>query len=261
MLSFFAAAGLYLESPCKSKTTWNCITSGNKSDDNKTQASRTTQLSSLHTGLSSRAFRADHSRNGKYQVQRTPLQTKLTQSSMSLKKQVLHMLIAGDVNGFTGAIETIRASDCCVDFCMSGKREAVSSSIPQYQYTGCHQGVSQEGPDRHEIHKIFQVEEKGHNSCRRRRWEREEVSVTQHNMHISGALTTMQHTCDCCSGLSCRAWAVLRWGETRLGAWTPWALQAVPAQPHLLEPEEPFTRVNASLLVSYGCVHPVTSNE
>lgn len=145
------------------------------------------------------------------EVQRNHLQIQLAQSRMSLEKQVLLMLIAGNIHGFTGSMETMRASDHCMDFGLRGTRKPVSTSIPQNQHTGCHQGVSQEGPDGHEIHKIFQVEEKGHNSCSRRgRWERENKSVIQQHMHISRALTMMQHTCGSCSGLGRGAQAVLR---------------------------------------------------
>lgn len=73
------------------------------------------------------------------------------------------MPVAGDV-----PIETMRASDCCVEFSLCARRDKASTFLPQYQHTGCYQGVSQKGPDGHEVHKIFQVKQKGHNSCRRR---------------------------------------------------------------------------------------------
>lgn len=47
--------------------------------------------------------------------------------------------------------------------------------------------------------------------------EREEKSATWQNMHISGALIMMQHTCDSCSRLGRGAQDVPRQGEAGLG--------------------------------------------
>lgn len=48
--------------------------------------------------------------------------------------------------------------------------------------------------------------------------KREEKSATWQNMHISGALITMQHTQDSCSGLGRGAQDVPRQREAGLGA-------------------------------------------
>lgn len=217
LLSFFAAASFILNPLSKVKMTWNYIPSGNKSDDDAGIQDPSSLIPTrwrISQGIHCWPHQEQHGPRVN-QVQRTPLQIHLTQSPMSLKKQVLHVLIAGDVHSFTGSMEATRASDRCVDSRLCDTREAVSTSIPQYQHTGCHQGVSQESPDGHEIHKVFQVEEKGHNSCRKRgRWERKEKkSVTRQNMCISGALMMMQHTYDCCSGLGREL--ELPWDEER----------------------------------------------
>lgn len=92
-----------------------------------------------------------------------------------------------------------------------GARRTLAPAIPQHQDAGCHQGVSQEGPDGHEIHEILQVEEKSHNSCGGRggREGRKNINTAEY-AHPSSVISSTAHV-----------WLLLRtWqGERReLGA-------------------------------------------